>query len=98
MPLIAETMASKWIYEALLVKQFKDNEFQKLLYDVEKEESFANFKQVYYVPELLEIVEKCYSDIETKNDSVREILLMNLSLLRNEINEDEFRSEKICDL
>ncbi len=94
-PLIAEVMASKWIYEALLVKQFKDNEFQKVLYDVEKEESNANFKQVYFIPELLEISKYCYDNIGTENDSARTILEQNLSLLRKEIKGDKFRSKSI---
>ncbi|HUX53344.1 MAG TPA: ATP-binding cassette domain-containing protein [Williamwhitmania sp.] len=51
-PLIADMMATKWIYEGLVVHQFKDNEFEKYFYEIEKEESQANYKIVYYIPEL----------------------------------------------
>lgn len=51
-PFIADMMATKWVYEGLIVHQFKDNEFEKYFYDIEKEESQANYKLVYYLPEL----------------------------------------------
>jgi hypothetical protein len=94
-PIVAEMMASMWIYEALMVKHFKDNNFEKLLYDVEKEESNANFKQVYYIPELRQRLEYCFDSLNTKNDSIKENIKLNLSLLRKEITKDKFRSKKI---
>jgi ABC transport system ATP-binding/permease protein len=51
-PLIAEFMVTKWGYEALVVHQFKDNEFHKNFYEIEKIERNANYKTVYYIPEL----------------------------------------------
>lgn len=51
-PIVAEMMASRWSYEAMMVKQFKDNRFEKKFYDEEKKKSYSNFKQVYYVAEL----------------------------------------------
>ncbi|SDC82383.1 ATP-binding cassette domain-containing protein [Williamwhitmania taraxaci] len=51
-PLIADMMATKWAYEALMVHQFKDNGFESYFYNIEKEESQANYKFVWYVPEL----------------------------------------------
>ena len=51
-PLIADMMATKWAYEGLMVHQFKDNGFEKYFYDIEKKESEANYKSVYYIPEL----------------------------------------------
>jgi ABC-type multidrug transport system ATPase subunit len=51
-PWIAEIMPTKWSYEALMVHQFKDNRFQRQFYKVKKEESNADFKQVYLLPEL----------------------------------------------
>jgi ABC-type multidrug transport system ATPase subunit len=51
-PVIAELMITKWGYEALIVHQFKDNEFEKNFYEIEKNLSNANFKVTYYIPEL----------------------------------------------
>ncbi len=52
-PLIADLMPTKWSYEALMVRQFKDNGYEKYFYDLEKEISNSNFKIVYYIPELV---------------------------------------------
>src|SRR6056297_2612966 len=56
-PLIAEIMPTKWSYEALMVNQFKNNEFEKNFFEIEKRESSADFKRVYLVPELMDRVE-----------------------------------------
>jgi len=65
-PMMAELMPSKWAYEGLMVHQFKNNNFQKHFYDLEKAESNADFYQVYYVPELEKQLNK-YVELLTKN-------------------------------
>ena len=42
-------MASRWAYEAMAVTQFKDNEFEKLIYHDKKNMSFANWKKDQWV-------------------------------------------------
>ena len=81
-PLIAEVMVTKWSYEALMVHQFKDNEFEKRFYELEKDESNADFKQVYYLPELEKKLEKCFD--EYNRTSKIEKTKDDLELLRNE--------------
>jgi len=51
-PVIAELMPTKWAYEALMVRQFKDNAFEAFYFDVELEVSRTNFKSAWYIPEL----------------------------------------------
>lgn len=51
-PILAELMVTKWSYEALVVHQFKDNQFERTFYDLEKRKSNADFKQVQLIPEL----------------------------------------------
>ncbi len=82
-PLIAEFMVTKWSYEALMVKQYKDNDFEKYFFDIEKAESEADFKQVYYVPELISRVDELIDEMESKG-SVNETA-DHLLLLKNEI-------------
>ena len=57
-PWIAEIMIPKWSYEALMVHQFKDNQFQKTVLWNKKAESVADFHQVYLLPELSRRMEK----------------------------------------
>jgi ABC-type multidrug transport system ATPase subunit len=58
-PLVAELMPTKWSYEALMVHQFKENRFEKYLYDYEKRISYNNFKAAYLLPQLEERLNDC---------------------------------------
>ncbi len=59
-PVIAEFMPTRWTYEALMVSQFKDNNYSKQEYNREKETHYqlqkiiseADFNKVYRIPEL----------------------------------------------
>ncbi|MCG8698763.1 MAG: ATP-binding cassette domain-containing protein [Bacteroidales bacterium] len=51
-PFIAELMPTRWSYEALMVHQFKENEFTKQFYRLEKLESEADYKRLYMIPGL----------------------------------------------
>lgn len=82
-PLIADLMPTKWGYEALVVLQFKDNEFQKYFYDIEKEERGANYRMVYYLPELKSRVEYSIANLENRRDAeVRARMEDGLAVLR----------------
>ncbi|MFW6103771.1 MAG: ABC transporter permease, partial [Bacteroidota bacterium] len=92
-PMIAEIMPTKWSYEALMVNQYKNNEFEQYFYDLKKQESQANFKQVYYIPEIEKSLEYVGNHInagsEPENmDKFRD----ELSLLRNELEEEAERT------
>jgi ABC transport system ATP-binding/permease protein len=66
-PLIAEFMVTKWGYEALVVHQFKDNDFHKYFYDIDKELRNADYKTVYYIQELEKIVAETIEFLEADN-------------------------------
>ncbi len=63
-PVIADIMVTKWSYEALMVHQFKDNKFEKVFYNIEKQTSSADFKQVYLIPELQKNLDKCNEEFQ----------------------------------
>ncbi len=92
-PLIAEFMPTKWSFEALMVNQFKNNKFEKTFYDIEKRQSIADFKKVYYLEEL----ENSINYIEEnwhKKDSDQNIennIINHLALLKNELTKEEAR-------
>ena len=82
-PFIGEAMASRWAFEALAVNQFIENKFERYLYPYDKIQSMANFKKVYWIPELnskIGYIENYYNDPE-KQEEVRK----SLELVRNEI-------------
>lgn len=67
-PLVAEFMVTKWGYEALVVHQFKDNDFQKVFFEIEKIQRNADFKVVHYIPELEKRVNYCIENLGEKNN------------------------------
>ncbi len=91
-PLIAEFMVTKWGYEGLVVRQFKDNDFHKTFYDIEKVERNADYKTVYYIPELekllnenLDLLDKGIEDTKVRAKFNTNILVLRNSLFK-EIN------------
>lgn len=87
-PLIAELMPSRWIYEALMVHQFKYNKFEQKFYQFDKTERVADIKVVKYIPYLNKITESVENNIEkTENDSIKQVVVNDLELIRNEVSK-----------
>ena len=96
-PIIADLMATRWAYEALMVTQFKDNKFEKKFYPLEKEESIYNFKQVYYLPKLQEALDFYSENLNTKNKDSLILLRKTKNLILNELiflQKDKYTSPK----
>jgi len=77
-------MTSRWAYEALAVNQFKNNRYEQVFFDVEKEISNASFKGNLLVPELIELNSNCYSYL---NNNQEEALQLTSQLLISEIRK-----------
>jgi ABC-type multidrug transport system ATPase subunit len=88
-PFLADMMASRWAYEAITVDQYKNNRYQKLIFDIEKEESKSDFNQVYLFPELLTRLESVRINYKDTSATVRNEVVNKLTLLRNELNKPE---------
>jgi ABC-type multidrug transport system ATPase subunit len=83
-PLVADVMPTKWSYEALMVHQFKDNNYEVNFYDLEKEISNSDYMLMYYIPQLtkrLDLVTKEVDDHKRIRKTKNALLL-----LKNEIN------------
>ena len=92
-PVIAELMPTKWTYEALMVKQFKDNAYERYFFDLEKEESEADFQQVYRIPRLQEALNQTvmlYNEGKLSSAHPGKI-----ALLRNEIEKENMRNQEV---
>ena len=103
-PIIAELMPSRWSYEALMVKQFRDNKYEKDFYQKDKEYSFASFKNDYYVEKLQDALTKATECIDSIADDdpeydtvrIRQIEEYHLALLREEIVAEMSRLPEFC--
>lgn len=85
-PILADLMATKWTYEALMVTQFKDNRYEKKLYPVERVESNAYFKTVEYLPRLRNALNQVITDYNLGQLAPGKE--GKLPLLRNEIAKE----------
>lgn len=102
-PFVADFMVTKWAYEALVVYQFKDNNFEKYFFDLEKEISKMDFKQVYHIPELETYTNSAISLIgsEDKNELIdfeNTLLLLSNELYALNTENPDNKFSKISDL
>jgi hypothetical protein len=84
-PFYGEIITARWGYEALAVFQFKENEFMKSFYDVNKIMSSAKYMKDYWFEEMetrLDVVAK-YKDDKTKKKTVESYI----KILKNEISK-----------
>ena len=84
-PIYGEVIIARWGYEALAVKQFMDNDFEKQFYGFEKTMSIAQFKKNYWYTTMKTKIDNLRSDLirdRFDNDSKKdlEILRMKLSI------------------
>ncbi len=84
-PLIGDIMTSRWSYEALMVQQFRANDFEKRFFDVNSKISSSGYYKDYLIPDLEEYLTQCEWILD-KKESV-DVLDFNLRLLRNEIGK-----------
>ncbi len=92
-PFIAEFMPSRYVYEGLMVAQYQHNNFKRILFDTEMEESKADFKQVYYLPELTTVLDRTFTAFnENRKDSQ---FAADLDLLKNELGKETKRQPAI---
>lgn len=95
-PLVAEFMPSRWIYEGLIVDQYKNNKFEKVFFDIKQKESSNDFKVVYYVQELLDILDDCNKYLAAEQtEETNEQFVSDLALLQNEVANENKRVKDI---
>jgi ABC-type multidrug transport system ATPase subunit len=88
-PIVADLMASRWAYEAMAVYQFKNNTYQQPYYVWEKIESHSDFRSSFLVDKLEEKRRYIADHIADKNDSVRQLLQKDLTIIQTALAEDE---------
>jgi len=84
-PIYGEFITARWGYEALAVKQFIDNDYEKQFYKFDKAKSKGNFKKNYWYVEVKGKLDNVINDLEkgTRGEEFNS----NLLLAYNEINK-----------
>ncbi len=83
-PVIGDLMISRWAYEALAVNQFKNNEFEKHFFEIEKEISHLSFQSMFRLSELQSRIDRCLRN--DSSDSTKSQLKNDLLILKNEFS------------
>ncbi len=89
-PLIGDVMASRWAFEALSVKQFKDNKFEKMFYKDDKIMSISKYKKNFLLPKISAKIGLIENDL-LKGD-ITEKTKHNLRLLESELNAEKAKN------
>jgi ABC-type multidrug transport system ATPase subunit len=92
-PLVGEVMTSRWAYEALAVHQFKDNDFEKQFFKIDKRFKVVEFRKNYWLGKLREKLSSSQNNI--KDPEKVELINENLTLLRNEIGKEIKRNPNV---
>ncbi len=94
-PVIAEFIASRWCYEALMVKQFRDNEFEKHFYQIDRAVSIGSYRGTKWTEEIEKRVDVALQSIQSNNDSILEASKDIFELIRHELERENKRNSKI---
>jgi hypothetical protein len=76
-PVVGDLMISRWAYEALLVSQFRFNDYQSRFFEVEKEMSNVQFDYLFVIPELKETLSFIRVPGDEKSQSTKLKYLQN---------------------
>lgn len=87
-PMVGDLMASRWAFEASMVTQYKDNEFEQQFYLYDKIMADADYKKVYFIPELESRLDFVNLNYKSKEPGIQELVKKNLNLIKNEIRDE----------
>lgn len=84
-PLLGDLMTSRWAFEAIMVRQFKDNEYEKNYYEWDREIAESNYK-MYYLTALDDALVKCGPAL--RGDESKDALADHLNLIKYELTKE----------
>lgn len=87
-PLVGDLMASRWAFEASMVTQFKDNEYEREFYVWDKMMAGADFKKLYYIPQIETRLQYCLNNMHSTDSAVQAKMSRDLDLVRTELDKE----------
>lgn len=87
-PFVGDIMASRWAFEASMVAQFKDNEFEKQFYPYDKIKAHSDYKRIYMIPTLETKLDFVNLNYKNATEGVREKVRDELLILQNVLSEE----------
>lgn len=87
-PFVGDLMASRWAFEAAMVTQFKDNEFEQEFYLYDKAMANSDYQKIYFIPELETKLQYCLSNFKVNDTQVQEKVMKDLELIYKEVSKE----------
>jgi ABC-type multidrug transport system ATPase subunit/uncharacterized tellurite resistance protein B-like protein len=87
-PVIADMIASRWAFEAACLVQFRNNDYDKIFYDIDKEISKWQYKTVYWIPQIENKIDEVKGFYKKGDGLSGEDAYYKLLILRNEIDKE----------
>ncbi|RKE02486.1 ATP-binding cassette domain-containing protein [Marinifilum flexuosum] len=78
-PIVGDLMTSRWAYEALVVEQFKNNQFEKQFFPYEKAMSESSFRSSFLIPAMQQSYKSWLKENNDKHYRVFKNELIKLS-------------------
>ncbi len=88
-PLVGDLMASRWAFEAAMVSQYKDNEFEQKFYMYDKAMAEADYKKIYLIPELETRLDFINLHFKNPDPVIRKEVSDKINLLHNAIQSEQ---------
>jgi len=87
-PFVGDLMASRWAFEAAMVTQFKDNKYEREFYLYDKIMANADFKKIYFIPELETKLQYCLQYSRSNDPHIQAKLKGDYALLKHELKAE----------
>ena len=87
-PVVADLMASRWAYEAIALRQFRHNAFERPFFELEQQEMTADFKASYWIPELRHRLISAQERLNAEKPELKKQLKGDMELVYSEIRSE----------
>lgn len=87
-PVVGDLMASRWAFEAAMVAQFKENQYEREFYLYDKVLAGSDYKKIYFIPEIETRLQYCLNNFRSSNPDSKEKVEHNLSLIKHEVSKE----------
>ena len=92
-PFAGEIMVSKWSFEALAVKQFKDNKYNQNFFYIDKDIKTASYRKNFWLSRLKDRLN--FISREYNSETEQENISNGIKLLYNEISKENSRNDDL---
>jgi energy-coupling factor transporter ATP-binding protein EcfA2 len=87
-PFVGDLMASRWAFEAAMVTQYKDNDYEQIFYKYDKAMANADYQKVYFLPEIQTRLQYCLNNFRSDDPVIKQKVESNFELIRNELQDE----------